>query len=339
MTVGVRRTCFRLLGIAMTWLMAVATAAAQPTEAPDTSKARVRFGPLALNPIIELTNLGVDTNVFNEIEGEERSDFTITVTPKAEAWLKIGRAWLIFNIAEALVWYQTYSSERTANTSLTLGVAVPLNRLAFGVDGSYVNARDRPGFEIDARVRHTDTNLRGIVEYRALAKTHIGVRGGTQDYEYDDDATFEGAALRRELNRVTTSGAITLRYELTPLTSLTLEGGRSQDRFEFSPLRDSDSTTANFGVKFDPFALIKGTARIGYRDFKPIDSSLPGYSGSTLSADLTYTFQGSTRIGFTAGRDIQYSYDINEPYYLQTGFNFSLAQQIYGPLDAVVRFG
>src|SRR5262249_12496231 len=92
-------------------------------------------------------------------------------------------------------------------------------------------------------------------------------------------------------------------------------------------------------VRFDPFALIKGTARFGYRDFKPVDPSLPGYSGSTASADLTYTFQGATRIGFTATRDIQYSYDVNQPYYLLTGFNVSLAQQVYGPLDAVVRFG
>jgi len=38
-------------------------------------------------------------------------------------------------------------------------------------------------------------------------------------------------------------------------------------------------------------------------------------------------------------RDIQYSYDINQPYYLQTGANVEISQQIAGPFDAVARVG
>jgi hypothetical protein len=41
----------------------------------------------------------------------------------------------------------------------------------------------------------------------------------------------------------------------------------------------------------------------------------------------------------TATRDVQYSYDVNQPYYLQTGVGGSISQQLFGPLDVVVAGG
>ena len=46
-----------------------------------------------------------------------------------------------------------------------------------------------------------------------------------------------------------------------------------------------------------------------------------------------------TRFAFTATRDVQYSYDINQPYYVQTGGGGSIGQQLFGPFDVVVRGG
>src|SRR5205823_700372 len=34
-----------------------------------------------------------------------------------------------------------------------------------------------------------------------------------------------------------------------------------------------------------------------------------------------------------------YSYDINQPYYLLSGVNATITQQVFGPLDVVVRTG
>jgi hypothetical protein len=31
--------------------------------------------------------------------------------------------------------------------------------------------------------------------------------------------------------------------------------------------------------------------------------------------------------------------DVNQPYYLETGVNVSIAQQVFGPVDFVARFG
>ena len=38
-------------------------------------------------------------------------------------------------------------------------------------------------------------------------------------------------------------------------------------------------------------------------------------------------------------RDVQYSFEELQPYYLQTGFGLSITQQIYGPPDVEGRIG
>jgi hypothetical protein len=126
---------------------------------------------------------------------------------------------------------------------------------------------------------------------------------------------------------------------LTPLTNLTIEVARQQDRFGFNSLRDSDSTQVSAALKFDRLALIKGGIQIGVRNFVPVAGSLQSFTGMTMSADLSYVLFGATRLAMTTMRDVQYSYDVNQPYYVQTGFTASVAQQIFGPFDIQGRIG
>ena len=314
-------------------------ASAQQTTEPDVEKVRIRLGPVALDPTLELTNFGIDTNVFNEPSDQAKRDFTFTVTPRAKAWMKAGPTWLTADVREDIIWYQEYESERASNTFVTAGWIVPLNRLAFGFDGTYVSAHERPGYEIDTRVDRREWQGRGAVEYRTLARTFIAAKASRSTVNFADDAFFLSSSLQQELNRTVTIASVGIRHALTPLTSISFDVGRQEDRFDFSSRRDSDSTTVGLQVTFDPFALIKGTARLGYRDFKPLDPAVPRYEGATAAVDLSYVLQGSTKLGFQVGRDVQYSYDANQPYYLLTGITGSIAQQIYGPLDGVFRVG
>ncbi len=157
--------------------------------------------------------------------------------------------------------------------------------------------------------------------------------------EIDKDEVFLATSLHNELNRTNTTAALTIRHGLTPLTTINVDLAREQDRFEFSPLRDSDSTRIGIGVSFDRFAVVSGTAQVGFRDFAPLVPDLPGYSGATTGVDLTYVALGSTRLAVQAEWDVQYSFDVNQPYYLQTGVSGSIAQQVYGPLDIEGRIG
>ena len=73
----------------------LSSASAQTTGAPTTAPGsaqsiddvrtdyRIHAGPFHVNPALLLKELGVDTNVFNAA-GEQKSDFTFTVTPQAD---------------------------------------------------------------------------------------------------------------------------------------------------------------------------------------------------------------------------------------------------------------
>jgi len=222
---------------------------------------------------------------------------------------------------------------------LRAGWLVPLTRFSFNVGTGWTHTRERPGYEIDARAERHERELTGAAEVRALARTRFGVRGERRRHTFEEGQAYNGVDLREELSRTSDVFALTTRFELTPLTTLAFSVSREQDRFLYSPLRDSDTGRFEAGLEFDPSALISGNARIGYRDFDPADSTLPGYSGLTAAANVTYVAFDAVRTGFQASRDVEYSYDAAQPYYLQSGFNVTLAVQIYGPLDVEGRYG
>jgi hypothetical protein len=67
------------------------TVCAQSAEAP--SDVAVQVGPLALSPVINLTNFGYDSNVFNlDSDNNPQSDITATLTPAVEWWLRLPHA-------------------------------------------------------------------------------------------------------------------------------------------------------------------------------------------------------------------------------------------------------
>ena len=325
---------------ALVILLCAGTAYGQiPTE-PNPANVRVQIGPLWLNPTLSLTNAGIDTNVFNDFEADQpKRDFTLTVSPQTDLWLRMGRTWLLGNVKEDIVWFNKYASERSANTAYALNWLVPLTRLSFVVGGNMLHTNERPGFEIDARSDRKEQGANGAFEIRALSRTLFGARGELRKIEFAENSVFVGTNLHDELNRTVTTASLTVRHELTPLTSLTFDVGRQQERFDFSPLRDTDSTQANVGLRFDTSALITGFAQIGYRDYAPLSPDLPRYTGSIASVNLSYVALGSTKLGVIIGRDIQQSFDFNQPYYLQTGIAASIGQQIHGPLDVQGRIG
>ena len=331
------RSLRQSLVVAAVLFAAVSRAAAQTSDGgPDPTKVRVRLGPLWLNPTIALTNLGVDNNVFND-PTDPRKDVTATVTPQTDAWLRMGRTWVTGTVKEDIVWFQKYASERSGNDSYTVGWRVPLNRLVASVNATWLDTRERPGYEIDTRAQNRVTTYSGSVELRTFSKTFIGVRGSQQTVRFDQNAVFRATNLHDELNRRSTIGGLTLRYQLTPLTNLTFAASRQQDRFDASLLRDSDSTTFSGSMAFEPAALIKGTATFGYEQFEPLSPGLPRFKGTTMAVDLSYTLLGVSRFAVQATRSVQYSFEIAQPYYVQTGVNGSVAQQIFGPVDVVAR--
>jgi hypothetical protein len=321
-------------------MLPAAGARAQVAQPPDPSAMRVKLGPFYLNPTLALTNAGVDTNVFNDADdAHPQSDFTVTISPKTDIWMRLGRTWVQGVINEDIIWYRKFANQRSANNEYKVNWIVPLTRVAFSFGGDWVSAKDRPGFEIDLRSQRSEAAFNGAMEIRALSKTFLGATAEHRHVSFDQGDVFLGANLDTELTRGITTAALTIRNELTPLTNLNIDITREQDRFDFDQLRNSDSTQISAGLKFDRLALLKGGLQFGFRDFTPLSPDVPNFTGLTMATDLSYVLFGSTRLAGNVSRDVQYSYDVNQPYYVQTAYTASIAQQIFGPFDVQGRIG
>ncbi len=214
-----------------------------------------------------------------------------------------------------------------------------VRRLALKGNFTRLSTRARPGFEIDARSQRQEKLFGGEVTIRTFSRTHFGAKGWRREVEFDQAAVFREANLGEELNRRNSGAAFILRIDLTPLTSVLLEMGRERDRYVSTPLRDADSTHVAGTVTFQPLALISGDASFGYRRFLPLSNEVPPYRGGTAVVNLTYAIFGTTRLGVGATRNIQPSFELSQPYFLETGVSGSVQQQIYGGFDILARTG
>ena len=333
---------WRVVGSAVVaaWLVAAQARAQFVPAAPEAESARVHAGPLLLNPTLSLNNVGLDTNLFNQADvAEPRRDLALTFVPQTEIWMRAGRTWLTGNLREDLVWFRDYRDQRSANGTFKGGWLVPLNRLSMHVEGQYVRSRERPSYEIDIRADRRERAGTLTLEARPLPRTFIGTRLEQREIRFSDTVLFGGERLAAQLNRTRTAGLLAVRHELTPMTSLTVEGSAFRDRFVIARERDSQSAQIAAGVRFDPSALVNGFVLVGYRHFSPGTLEVPDYRGPTLSASVSYVARSSTRLTIDAGRDVEYSYDPGRPYYLLSGAAATLTQHIAGPFDVQGRVG
>ena len=95
-----------------------ATAQQVPTASEDpVAAAPFRLGVLAFAPRISLTNLGVDTNVFNT-PADEQSDFTFAVKPGTDMFLRTGRGLVTVSGNLEYVYFNKFEAERSFNSDV-----------------------------------------------------------------------------------------------------------------------------------------------------------------------------------------------------------------------------
>ena len=313
-------------------LAGVTSMAFGQTTRDPREHARGHLGPFYITPKIELAELGVETNVFNEIDG--RSDVTSTLMPHADIWVPFGqRALITASGTLGLIYYQTFTSERAVNPDASIRGDLRVNRITLFASSGYTNARRRPNLEIDARARHETRTVEGGANARFSERMSVDIAASESRIEFEQGAVFEDTSLRDVLNRRARSGWAAARYELTPLTRVDVRGQFTEERFPFSPIRDADSVSLVPTVEFQPSALISGAASVGVRRFRPKNGRLPDFTGLVASANLTYALRGATRFRFTAIRDLAYSYSEVEPYYAVGGYGLTVLRHLGGRFD------
>lgn len=334
-------SCQRIAFLTLGLLVGSSVTEAQFLPAPPvTTNPRLRVGPFELAPTISLTNVGVDTNLFNEADvAQPERDLAMTLSPQTDLAARAGRTWLIANARQDVLWFRQHRDQRSANGFYRGTWYVPLNRVRTLVEGSYLRARERQGFEIDLRADRRERGSSVATEIRASSRTFVGGRLEYRDVKFQDRNVFGGRNLSDELSRTRLSGTVSLRYEMTPITSLAVEASAADEQFAVSRWRNTSSTQLAGGLRFDPTALIKGHVLVGYREIASSSGVVPGFIGPTLSLNLSSIVRSNMRVGFESVRDVEYSFDPEQPYYVLSGVSGTVTRRVFGPVDAQARVG
>ena len=115
----------------------------EPPTNPEDS-ARYRFGPIWFTPTIDVRNVGVDTNVFNDYS-VPKQDFVASFGPAVDMWTRFGRSRLNLHTTLQYDYFKMYSDERAFGTVNNGRYEVLLNRFTPFLEGSTTTppARER----------------------------------------------------------------------------------------------------------------------------------------------------------------------------------------------------
>ncbi len=307
----------------------------QPDEPSEL--ARFQYGPIRFTPVLLVRNIGVDTNVFNQASAPE-SDFTASIGPGADYWVRLGRARVVGKTALEYNYFQEFKTERSISTQNEVRVELPLNRIMPFLEGAYDNRRRRPDYEIDLRTRYRTMRIGGGVDVRASSRTTVRFEADQGQLRFDEHSTYFGSDLGDELDRTTRLYRLSVRRALTPLTTFVVQTERQEDRFDVSVDRDADSYRIFPGVELDPHALIGGRGFVGYRSFRTHEADVPDYDGVVALVEAVYALR-ATRFGVAVQRDVWYSYELIEPYFVVTDVTLEVTQKVTYNWDTVGRFG
>ena len=307
-------------------------AAAHAQITAPREAARIEFGALSVYPTLQLVDAGKDRNVFSE-DANPKEDFTFTIASKALAVLKLGENELMFSTGNDYVWFQQYEQERSTNTRYAMRFNLSASRFKPFIGAERQHTRNRPNPEIDARARRLEQGAQAGFSLTVADRTAITAAAGVDNSSYDAGELFRGADLGQSLNRSGRTVTAGVRYAITPLTSLAINGNYGEDTFPDSHIRDAKSYSLVPAVEFSPDAAIHGRFAAGVEKFQPLDATLPSALSGVYDASLNWSLFGRTVFDLNGSRDTRYSYLDTEPYYLLTGARMNVSQHLFGPLD------
>ncbi|HEX6976134.1 MAG TPA: outer membrane beta-barrel protein [Vicinamibacterales bacterium] len=299
---------------------------------PAENSALVHTGPLTLSPRFELLNTGIDWNVFNETENP-RKDFTATLRPSLDATLRLSVFRVVAKASLDAVYFQKYDDERALNRSGEVRTEVRLARMVpyFTLAGTSTN--ERPNNEVDVRAQRSLNTYTAGVALQLFSRTAAVFSVQRQRLAYDPNQAFAGQDLATQFNNDRTLYDGGARIALTDLTTMSILAGREEIRFALSPERDANSHRAGVTFEFSDDAIISGSASLAYRNFDPVSSNIQPFQGVVAQATIRYAYQDRTVMSFRVLRDVDYSIEESEPYYVLNAGNVTVTQRIGGPFD------
>ena len=193
--------------------------------------------------------------------------------------------------------------------------------------------------EIDARSQRQEGAATVGAELRISGVTTAEFFAKRSTVEFAPSAVFLDTSLKETFDRTITDLGASLRHRLTPLTTLTIAADAADERFVFASVRNSKSLRVMPGFEFDPSALVSGKAAVGFRSFTAESPAMPDFNGVVASVEPAYTLLDATRFSVQFDRDVQYSYQELEPYYLLSEIGAGVTQRVSDSLGITARVG
>ena len=291
--------------------------------------AQIEFGPLALYPSLQVVDAGIDDNVFNDAVAPQ-SDYTMTVSSRLLSVLRLGSNELLFQTGNDYVWFQDFSTERSSNAQYAVRFNLSASRFKPFIGAEHVRTRVRRGPEMDARARRIDRTLLSGMAFEVSPRTALTASVRFDEADYEEGERFRGVALDDALNRSGRGADAGVRYAVTALTTLAVTAGYEEQTFKQSHIRDLKRYTVGPTLEFSPEAAIRGRIVMAAELFKPEDAALAQRTGLAYQALLNWSIYGRTTFDLGAGRNISYSYQDTEPYYLLTNARLNVSQPLPG---------
>jgi hypothetical protein len=289
-------------------------------------------GPVSFYPQIALRDTGTDSNVYLD-STNPRSDLTYAVTPRMYAVVPIGNTRFIGTGTGDLVYYRTYSDQRSITAVLEGRYELTSPGFRPFVEVGFASRGDRVGFEIDQRARHTQTTAIAGADVDVSPMTALTAWVGRSATAYDENQQYVSFMLADQLNHSRDTAAAGARFRVTPLTTMLIAAEFERDRFELAPLRNADSLRVGPAIALDTGAALTGNAKGGFRAFTPSYPEVPSFRGFVGTARLHYALPDVVKLDLEANRDLAYSYDPIQPYYMESGARLTAAQRVFGPLE------
>ena len=309
-----------------------------PVSDADPPAYPLRLGPLRLAPGLRVRQVGIDSNIFQEAAAP-REDFVVSFTPDVNFYLRPRGMRVSAYLGSDFNYFHEYSDERFIAPTARGRVDLLFGLFRPYAGGGRTDTQERPNREIDARARRLDTEYGGGLAFGYSAVSFYYVSATHFANNYAEAQVFEGVDLEQSLDKVTMAYDAGARLSLTPLTSLSLVAGYSEDRFTYAVARDASSRYGYGELIFSSDAIIRGTARLGVRDFEPEDPALDPYLGLIAQVALVYPVLDRGSFAFAFVRDVTYSFEQVEGYYVDTTADLTYTHRLYRGWDAQGRIG
>lgn len=296
-----------------------------------------RFGPVLVNPRLTVPEIGHDSNAFNDAL-EPKGDFVIRITPEIDFFTDAGLLRFAVKSSTAFTYYHRFDSERSIAEQVRGRMTARFSRLRPWVGGASIRSNERTT-EIDERATRSDREVAGGVQFDVSPVAALTVSAGRTAVSYAGGEEYRGTPLAPALDRTSTLVSAALRFEATPFTTVTFSGYGGRDDFAFALMRDADIRGGDVELSFSPEAVIRGRLGLGFRQYDFDDPTVATYRGLTGRGGVTTLFAWRAILGVDYVRDLQYSFDRRDGYYVENAATIVYTQKIGGPFDAQARVG